>query len=499
MQISRKEFIRLAGLVAAGASVQACTPVYRRLVNESAAFPEIATGEINSSFPILNRLTFGPRIEERVAVSEIGMAAWIEEQLAPESIQDTATAMRVRKFDALLLSADELDGWEKRDVVLELKQASILRQIYSKRQIYEMMVEFWSDHFNITVAKSEGWRLKVVDDREVIRKHAMGNFRDLLWASAHSPAMMVYLDNHANHKDHPNENYARELLELHTLGVYGGYSQTDVMELARCLTGWRVKKHFWAGDFTFDAEMHDDQPKVVLGEIISPNGISEGERVLEMLAIHPATAHFIATKLVRKFICDDPEVDAPGLVEEAAQTFIKTKGDITSVLKTVLYEGLLEVGDGMPSIAKPKFKRPVNFITSALRMLNADTNASGGVLQPLANMGQPTFQWPTPDGPPDVSSAWSSNLLPRWRFALGLMLNEIGGTKVDIGQYLVSANVQTATELIDTVSNLLLGAPYPPEQRDALAMSLEGQSASQREMAAITTAGLISSPAFQWR
>ncbi len=496
MQLSRREFIRLTGLVAAGATVAACSPVYRQLAGEPQAIQTWPGSIVNQDFMALNRLTFGPRVEERAAAAQIGLKAWIEEQLSPGGIQDTAAAWHVRKFDALTLSADALISWEKRDVIEQLKQATLLRQVYSKRQLYEVMVEFWSDHFNITVAKSFCWLLKVVDDREVIRKHALGNFRDLLWASAHSPAMMVYLDNHANHKDSPNENYARELMELHTLGVDGGYSQDDVMELARCLTGWTVKEHFWMGEFTFDADMHDTKPKTVLGHYIAPNGQGEAEQVLDMLATNPATARFVATKLVRRFITDDPERDAPELVDKDADTFLATDGDIKSVLGTILYDGLA----GNQQYLTPKFKRPVHFIASTLRLLNADTNVSRAVFDPLGFMGQPTFEWPTPDGPPDTSLAWSSNLLPRWRFALGLMLGEIGGTSVNFAQLLKNAGAATPAELIDALSMLLIGAPFPAVERDQLAQTLTaGHASSDAELTSIVAAGLVASPAFQWR
>ena len=221
----------------------------------------------------MNRLTFGPRVEERARFAEIGLQAYIEEQLNYASINDLTCNLQLSTFNTLKMAANELegisnqlfDGYDREIIPNELRQATLMRQIYSKRQLYEIMVEFWSDHFNIFIEKGNGFYLKTVDDREVIRKHALGSFRDLVWASAHSPAMMIYLDNQANEKSHPNENYARELMELHTLGVDGGYTQKDVMELARCLTGWNVKEHFWLGDFVFKEDLHDTGEKNVLG------------------------------------------------------------------------------------------------------------------------------------------------------------------------------------------------------------------------------------------
>src|SRR5258706_11428260 len=238
------------------------------------------------------------------------------------------------------------DSYDRETVPNELRQATLLRQLYSKRQLYEVMVDFWSDHFNIFTKKGTGFYLNTGDARAVIRKHGLVSFLDLLWASANSHAMMTYLDNQANEKSHPNENYARELMELHTLGVDAGYTQQDVMELARCLTGWNVKEHFWLGDFVFKLDLHDTGAKHVLGMTIASAGIKEAEQVLEMLVTHPSAAHFISTKLARRFIADEPPQE---LVEKAAQIFLKTKGDIRSVLRVILLDGL--------PLAQPQIKR----------------------------------------------------------------------------------------------------------------------------------------------
>ncbi len=492
MTLSRREFLRLAGVVSAGTTLSACSPLYRRLgrADSLRIWPQ-ATAD--ATFALLSRLTYGPTSEERARVAENGLEAWVEEQLAPESITDMAARWRVRGLDALTFDADALEGWEKTDVIHQLKQGTLLRQVYSRRQLYENMVEFWTDHFNISIAKGECWYLKVVDDREVIRKHALGNFRDLLWASAHSPAMLIYLDNQANHKDAPNENYAREVMELHTLGVNGGYTQDDVMELARCLTGWTVKKHFWAGEFAFDPAMHDDGVKTVLEARIEPNGIGEAERVLDMLAAHPSTARYVATKLVRRFITDQPEQDAPELVERAAQAFLETAGDIKSVLRVILLDGL---AGNSAAYWRPKFKRPAHFITSALRMLGADTDGGEAIYTSLGQMGQPSYEWPTPDGPPDYASAWESNLMPRWQFALGLATGELGGTSLNIGELFAASGASGADSFLDKLSELLLGIPFPAETREELLGALAG---AEEELGEILLAGLVSSPAFQWR
>ncbi len=271
MPLSRRDFLKLGALLSASARLNACAPAYRRLAGDLPAVPWTLLNP--ADFIALNRITFGARVEERIRLAEIGLQNFIEEQLDIETINDLTLNLSISTFDTLRMEANEIegvtnqlfDGYNRERPISELRQATFLRQLYSKRQLYEVMVDFWSDHFNIFIEKEPCFYLKPVDDREVIRKHALGNFRDLVWASAHSPAMLTYLDNQANVKGTPNENYARELMELHTLGVDGGYSQGDVMELARCLTGWSVKEHFWLGDFVFREDQHELGAKHVLG------------------------------------------------------------------------------------------------------------------------------------------------------------------------------------------------------------------------------------------
>jgi uncharacterized protein (DUF1800 family) len=379
------------------------------------------------------------------------------------------------------------DGYDRERPINELRQATFLRQLYSKRQLYEVMVDFWSDHFNIFIEKEPCFYLKTVDDRDVIRKHALGNFRDLVWASAHSPAMLTYLDNQANVKGTPNENYARELMELHTLGVDGGYTQNDVMQLARCLTGWSVKEHFWLGNFVFKEDQHEPGEKNVLGLAIQESGQSEAEQVIEHLALHPSTAKFISTKLARRFIADEPPQE---IIEKAAQTFLATKGDIKSVLRVILLDGL--------AFAQPKYKRPLNFVLSALRMLNAETD--GVALQEhLSQMGQLAFNLPTPDGYPDTSNAWQGSLMPRWQFAFELIRNEIPNTTHNLNALLDVSSTGSLHTDVDSLASLLLGAPLDRLTRDGMIDTVHSAGATEEETLQIIAASLIASPAFQWR
>ena len=502
MSLSRRNFLKLASLVAAGATVSACQPLYAKIGGPVETLSQSPTPLLPSlDFTALSRLTFGPRLSERQRVAEIGLPNWIEEQLTPENIDDSPLDWRLRDFDVLKLDAATLsdlgdalfDGIQPDNVVNPFKQATLLRQVYTQRQLYEVMVEFWTDHFNISINKGDCWYLKIIDDRAVIRPHAFGNFRDLLHASAKSPAMLVYLDNQVNEALAPNENYAREVMELHTLGVNGGYTQNDVMELARCLTGWGIKFDLGLGrgEFKFNQDFHDLEPKTILGTRIEPGGMAEAEQVLDIFAAHPSTARFIATKLVRRFIADDPP---PELVNRAADTFLQTDGDIKSVLRTILLNG------NPWTFLQPKFKRPTTFLVSALRMLNAETDGGEPLQQALTQMGQAYYEWPTPDGPPDTTADWQGNLLHRWKFALALARNELEGTKLDTENLLQLTGATDIESFTEQVSPLLLGSPLPAGIRKEMSVALRRAGASDTtESASAVVAGLIASPAFQWR
>ncbi len=494
MSLSRRDFLKLAGLTAGSAALAACKPVYALLEGRPPAGPwdDLSPAE----FQVLNRLTFGALPRERRRLAQIGLDAWLEEQLRPAELPRAALRLRLRNLSTLEMSPGELrdasdellDGIDRRRVPAELRQATLLRQVYSPAQLYEVMVAFWSDHFNITTEKGDCFYLKTVDDRDVIRAHALGRFRDLLWASAHSPAMLVYLDNQANRKGAPNENYAREVMELHTLGVEGGYTQRDVMELARCLTGWTVKEHFWPGTFTFDAGQHDDGPKTVLGLDIPPSGQAEAEQVLEALAAHPATARHLAFKLARRFIADQPPA---ALVERLTASFRESGGDIPAVLRTLTQHGL--------AYMHPKYRRPAEFVVAALRLLEAETDGGYAVQRALERMGQPYFGWPTPDGYPDEAAAWQGNLMPRWQFAFALARNELDGVRVGLPALAQRSGAATLPAAVDQFCARLLGAPLPPARRDDLLAALRGAPASEEEVLAVIIGGVLASPAFQWR
>jgi uncharacterized protein (DUF1800 family) len=306
----------------------------------------------------------------------------------------------------------------------------------------------------------------------------------MLLASAHSPAMLVYLDNQSSGAGAPNENYARELLELHTLGVAAGYTQADVLALARALTGWTLHEDgLRRGQFRFDPARHDPGDKTVFGRPIALTGMREGEDAIDALARHPRTAERLARKLALRFLGEAP----PDLVDRAARAYAVSRGDIRAMLRPILL-------DGLPS-PKPRFKRPGRYIVSAIRALAAETDAGPALQDALGRMGQLPFAWPTPDGYPDRDEVWQDNLMPRWRFAGALAGNTIGGTQVNWPRITKWLDIRSPQRAADALATLLLGAPLPVSTRDGL---LDDLGADSNGLPMALAAALLASPEFQW-
>ena len=408
----------------------------------------------------------------------------------------------------------------------ELQMSRILRAVYSERQLQEVMVDFWTNHFNVFAAKGADRWLLTSYDRDTIRPHTLGKFYDLLLADAQSPAMLFYLDNFQSvspnaqlpqqrpgtargplavlmsnnpqqqrpqqQQQRPrgiNENYARELMELHTLGVDGGYTQKDVQEVARCFTGWTILQprgggaaaaavmgrdtRDSAGKFIFRPFVHDNGEKIVLGhKIPAGGGIKDGLMVLDIVAHHPSTAKFIATKLVRRFVSDDPP---PALVDRVAQTFIKTDGDIREVLKAIFFSPEFNSADAY----RAKVKRPFELAVSAVRTLGADTNGGPQFHQWIARMGQPLYGFQTPNGYSDVAENWVNTgaLLERMNFALALASNRIPGTRVDLSRFVgdMSSKSIDKEKLLDRFVTLIVGGEISPKTRETLLKQLNDQ------------------------
>ena len=420
----------LASLVGCEKVISTVTARLGESVPHSVSIPSGAT--IDPAYHLLNRAAYGPWPGEADRVDRIGAETWIEEQLDFSSIDDSACDLRARRFESIHQQPGTCFEYDKRVLREEISRHTLLRAVYSKRQLYEVMVGFWSDHLNINLEKGDCIYLKPTDDREVIRKHALGRFHDMIRASGTSPAMLVYLDGNQNRKSSPkevpNENYARELMELHTLGVHGGYAQKDVAEAARALTGWHVRERFRRGTVFFDPAHHDDGEKHVLGQVIpAGGGEKDVDRLIDICCDHPSTASHIATKLVRRFVADDPPAV---LVRRVARVFTQSKGDIQSVVRAVL------LSDEFKASAGQKFKPPFRYVVSCLRATGADTHAHTPLIEHLNKMGEGVFQHPTPDGYPDKADAWMGNLLWRWNFAYGLSSGTAPSVSVPMEQLL---------------------------------------------------------------
>jgi uncharacterized protein (DUF1800 family) len=510
MKLDRRGALRLGaatGASAAALAVSGCSVITRRLTKvgppESVDLPAADVAPIAR---LLNRAAFGPAPGQAAEVAATGIERWLDRQLNPDDEDSPIVTLRLVGLEALQIHAVELEDIAKEEVLRQLQQAAILRSVYSQWQLRERMVDLWSNHLNIYARKGNGFYFKPTDELKVVRANALGKFPDLLRASAHSPAMLMYLDNQVNRKKDSkgagaNENYARELMELHTLGVHGGYSQKDVQEVARCLTGWTVEDRFLhaRGTFRFNPDLHDPSAKAVLGVHIPaktdsarevsykgvkmPAGQVDGEQVLELLAAHPGTAKFISHKIARYFLGEAAPAWEPRLTE----IYLKTGGDIREMIRPLILSDELRAGP-------PILKRPFDFMVSALRATNADTDANRAIQDHLSKMGQPLYQWPMPDGYPDKTTAWTGSLLARWNFALALMTGGIGGTTLDLPSLKVTESGGKAAnrELVE----LILAAKAEAKSVQPILAKLDAlPRAKVNERAAL----LLASPEFQWR
>jgi hypothetical protein len=479
MRMSRRDYLRL--LVTTGAAVMTgCAAPWQGGLSSRPSGQVLKTHlKLGEDSRWLNRLTFGVTPAELQRLSEMGKVAYLEQQLHPnEAGEHWLLRLRLRGFEVFQASPAELGDLPIPEVLRQLQQHAILRAVYSRYQLQERMVDFWRDHFNVYARKGLCAYFLPQYERDVLRKHAMGRFADLLKATARSPAMLIYLDNTDNQRGVPNENYARELLELHTLGVHGGYTQRDVQEVARCFTGWTVENRLLRprGRFRFEPSLHDTGAKQVLGQTIAAGGGEEdGERVLKMVARHPSTARHVCKKLCLHFMGVAPQ----STVQHLTQVFLQTDGDLAEVLRELLLSEAFMQAPGA-------FKRPFDYMVSALRALNALTNGNRPLQEHLEKMGQPLYQWPLPDGYPHGAEAWKGTLLARWNFAIALCAGEIAGTYVNLRAL---TNDSTAAEaLLQTVFCL------PPDE-PALRSLRENMRGTLVQQATL----ILASPQFQWR
>ena len=531
----------------------------------------------------LSRTTFGPRLQDVERAKQAGIAGLLDEQLHPEKIDDSEVERKIASLPTLTMSPAELmeefpapkqrknpeamqertgaapamapnqDGMAKqappemnqgmeangpRRVIMELGRAQFWRAAYSPRQLQEVMVHFWMNHFNIYAEKGVDKWLLTSFEHETIRPNALGNFSQLLAATAQSPAMLFYLDNwlsvapnaaggkgFAQGRRGPlgfggaglaaaamrangqraqverrglNENYGRELMELHTLGVDGGYTQQDVREVARCFTGWTIDHPQQGGGFIFRPRMHDYGEKLVLGQKIKgQGGMKDGLEVLQLLAAHPSTAHFISLKLCRHFVTDDPPAS---VVDRTARAFTKSQGDIRSVLRAILTSPEFN----SPVAFRAKVKSPFELVVSSLRALDADSDAGAPLMGLIMRMGQPLFQYQAPTGYPDRAAHWinSGTLLARMNFSMALAASRIRGTQLDLQALTHSDDPQAVwNQLVQRT----LGGSVSRETQTAVMKSVEdldsagGGNPRAFPKTTLMAALLLGSPDFQRR
>ncbi len=517
---------------------------------------------------VLNRLAYGPRPGDVEKVKAMGLERWITEQLEPQRIPDPAVGPRLARLETAGLSSNELlKGYEvpraakreiaqkqaemdsasedskrearrelmqkygsqmrgtPRQVIAELQEAKVLRAVHSERQLDEVLVDFWLNHFNVYAQKGPVKFLAGEYEREVLRPHAWGRFEDLLLATAESPAMLFYLDNwlSADPNARPaargrrgrfgaaagggqptmrrpaegappgqgrkrglNENYAREIMELHTLGVDGGYTQKDVTEVARCFTGWTIKGlRDERPEFHFEGRFHDNGDKVVLGQTIKAGGQEEGRKVIHLLATHPATARFISTKLVRKFVADEPPA---ALVDKASAVFKRTDGDIREVVRAIVTSPEF-LG---PAYRNAKVKTPLEFVVSAARASGALVDDPIDLAKRIAAMGMPLYMQQPPTGYKDTAEAWvsTSGLLARLNFALDLAGGRIVGVRIDTTKLAGGAAEGAAA------ATALAARLVPQGLSDSTRKTIDGET----DLSPARMAGLVlGSPEFQRR
>ncbi len=431
----------------------------------------------------------------------------------------------------------------------EVQQAKLLRAVYSDRQLEEVLTDFWFNHFNVFIGKGADRYLVTAYERDVIRPRVLGKFRDLLLATAQSPAMLFYLDNwqsegpesdaalglspkfsarqpygtrpnNANQQKRRNglnENYARELMELHTLGVNGGYTQKDVTEVARVFTGWTLDQPYQGGGYIFRPRLHEPGDKVVLGHTIKQNGEQEGIEVLTLLAKQPATARFISTELAQRFVSDNPPT---ALIDAMAKTYLKTDGDLREVMRTMLRSPEFWA----PEAYRARVKTPFEFVASSLRATGAEVEDPQPLLGVLNKMGQPLYGCQPPTGYSTKSDVWvnSAALLDRMNFGLGLATNKIQGTSFDLAQLMNSeakaenngppliSNSESYNEAPDPyqvelkLEELLLAGDISKQTHDAIEQQIVGpelnateQTPSKAPNVNVIAGLLLGSPEFQ--
>ncbi len=457
----------------------------------------------------------------------VQMAANAPDGASPMKLDDSQANIATRgaggKRDVLTVDPNVVpraiadDSKKPQRVVEELAMAKVTRAIYSQRQLQQIMDDFWFNHFNVFAGKGDDRWLLTSYERDVIQPHTLGKFKDLLTATAKSPAMLFYLDNYLSADPRAaqraaaeramrqqarwgrygqpfppgapqgqqqkknerglNENYGRELMELHTLGVDGGYTQKDVTEVARCFTGWSIEKPKQDATFKFDERVHDPDPKIVLGKKIHAGGMRDGEEVIDLLVHHPSTAKFISTKLARRFVSDNPP---PALVARMAQTFQSSDGDIRAVMKTMIYSPEFWSRDAY----RAKVKTPFELVVSTARALGTDVDTPMPLVQWAGRIGEPLYQCQPPTGYSDKADAWVNTgaLLNRLNYSLALASNKVRGSRSDTGSLLGMDSSADAKAALDRAVQLFLGGQTGPMTVETLEKQLDSPQILQAKL-----------------
>jgi len=498
MKLNRRKFLQHSSLLTTGALSLNLMPT--QLMAQHLSFKSNSLPYSSLQSHVLNRTSFGINQESMAKFEELGYRDFIEYQLDADAIDDS----EIEDYIAQALPTVNMSLVQIRDMVEseqinqfqaahELKAATFLRAVYSKKQLLQVMVEFWNNHFSVFHFDGPISFLKTKEDREVMRPFALSSFSEILHADAKSTAMIYYLDSYASTKEAPNENYGRELMELHTLGVDGPYTHLDIDEIARCFTGWGINQA--TGAFRYFQDRHDDEEKIFLGQTIpAGGGVTDGEQVVEILAANDSTAAFISKKLCQHFISDTPD---PSIVESTTSKFIESNGDIKTCLRHILLSKHFIVAQDQ------KLKRPFHFMASAVRSLSGDIfsddfyRSTRFVLQALGN--QP-FDWTTPDGYPDKADHWQSTtgMLYRWGFVNTFSFDEFRGYSYDLNTLI--SEPHTPENIYQQIVEKIIFRPMNSADKTILMDYLE-MGASNNTVSTLTLQGALAialgSPYFQ--
>jgi uncharacterized protein (DUF1800 family) len=454
----------------------------------------------------LNRLGYGPRPGDVDAVLAQGVEQWVEEQLAPAGDPDLDA--RLAGFRTLGYSVSQVLALYNADqrtlttILDEFNSAKMIRAVHARNQLQEVLVDFWFNHFNVDISGSFERYSVPAYERDAIRPHVLGRFRDLLGATAAHPAMLYYLDNYLSRGPRVvggrvvnglNENYGRELLELHTVGVSAGYAQSDVVDAARCFTGWTIDNLRTGGNFVYVQANHDPGTKSVFGlNLPAGGGKDDGDKLLDHLAAHPASAEFVSRRLAQRFVSDDPPA---GLVAAMAEAFLASGGDIALVLKRMVSSAAFWAA-AFDGSSKPK--TPIEFTASALRALDVQVSSAQGLTTPLAGMGMPLYRCNPPTGYSNRGADWlnPSAHLSRENFGLDLASGAVRGVSIRPGSIVSGADLANPRAIATAFGHEILPGRLSAQTVDAVARL---DTRSTVSVAARSLGLLLASPDFQVR